>query len=169
MSIIVIQASPTLNSFQVLAYSLGLGTLVQNETRLRLHMRAELVHNDSPYGLLVLTGGHPDVHVHLCSVMSSFAAHRATLIYSVHLLCVHVCSISYCTENIIHIAAIYPPFPKWAPIRWLFCESLESVVTLDQMWALEPMLIPDAANEQQNALTCHVFRLWYCMVSDVVF
>jgi len=108
MSVIVIQASPTLNSFQVLAYSLGLGTLVQNETRLRLHMRAELVHNDSPYGLLVLTGGHPDVHVHLCSVMSSFAAHRVTLMYLVHLLC--VCSISYCTENVIYIAVFYPPF-----------------------------------------------------------
>ena len=57
------QASPTIDKHrffsQVLAYSLGLGTLVQNETRLRLHMRAELVHNDSPFGLLVLTGGGP--------------------------------------------------------------------------------------------------------------
>ncbi|XP_019862650.1 PREDICTED: uncharacterized protein LOC109591341 [Amphimedon queenslandica] len=44
---------------QVLAYSLGLGTLVQNETRLKLHMKAELEHNDSPYGMLVLTGRHP--------------------------------------------------------------------------------------------------------------
>lgn len=43
-------------STQVLAYSLGLGTLVQDETKLRLHMKAELEHNDSPYGLLVLTG-----------------------------------------------------------------------------------------------------------------
>ena len=41
---------------QVLAYSLGLGTLVQDETKLRLHMKAELDHNDSPYGLLVMTG-----------------------------------------------------------------------------------------------------------------
>ena len=41
---------------QVLAYSLGLGTLVQDETKLRRHMRAELQYNDSPYGLLVLTG-----------------------------------------------------------------------------------------------------------------
>ncbi len=41
---------------QVLAYTLGLGTLVQNETRLRLHMKAELEHNDTPYGMLVLTG-----------------------------------------------------------------------------------------------------------------
>ena len=41
---------------QVLAYSLGLGTLVQDEMKLRLHMKAELDHNDSPYGLLVVTG-----------------------------------------------------------------------------------------------------------------
>ena len=41
---------------QVLAYSLGLGALVQNESKLRLHMKAELEHNDSPYGLLVVTG-----------------------------------------------------------------------------------------------------------------
>ena len=133
MSVIVIQASHSLNSCQVLAYSLGLGTLVQNETRLRLHMRAELVHNDSPYGLLVLTGGHPDVHVHLYSVMSSFAAHGATLIYSAHLLCVY--STSCCTDNNVYIAVFNPPFPKWALIRWLFCGSLESSVTLDQMWA----------------------------------
>ena len=110
MSVIVIQASHSLNSCQVLAYSLGLGTLVQNETRLRLHMRAELVHNDSPYGLLVLTGGHPDVHVHLYSVMSSFAAHGAALIYSVHLLCVY--STSCCTDNNVYIAVFNPPFPK---------------------------------------------------------
>eukprot|EP00731_Ephydatia_muelleri_P017922 Em0010g1020a len=42
---------------QVLAYSLGLGTLVQNETRLRLHMKAELKNNDSPWGLMALNGG----------------------------------------------------------------------------------------------------------------
>ena len=41
---------------QVLAYSLGLGTLVRDETKLRRHMKAELQYNDSPYGLLVLTG-----------------------------------------------------------------------------------------------------------------
>ena len=41
---------------QVLVYSLGLGTLVQDEKKLRLHMKAELDHNDSPYGLLVMTG-----------------------------------------------------------------------------------------------------------------
>ena len=41
---------------QVLAYSLGLGTLVQDEMKLRRHMRAELQYNDSPYGLLVMTG-----------------------------------------------------------------------------------------------------------------
>ena len=41
---------------QVLAYSLGLGTLVQDEKKLKLHMKAELDHNDSPYGLLVVTG-----------------------------------------------------------------------------------------------------------------
>ena len=41
---------------QVLAYSLGLGTLVQDEKKLALHMKAELDHNDSPYGLLVMTG-----------------------------------------------------------------------------------------------------------------
>ena len=40
----------------ILAYSLGLGTLVQDEMKLRLHMKAELDHNDSPYGLLVMTG-----------------------------------------------------------------------------------------------------------------
>eukprot|EP00731_Ephydatia_muelleri_P017942 Em0010g1040a len=40
---------------QVLAYSLGLGTLVQNETRLRMHVKAELKYNDSPWGLLALT------------------------------------------------------------------------------------------------------------------
>ena len=42
--------------YQVLAYSLGLGTLVQNETRLRLHMKAELKNNDSPWGLMALNG-----------------------------------------------------------------------------------------------------------------
>ena len=47
---------PTTCACQVLAYSLGLGTLVQNDTRLRLHMKAELAHNDTPYGMLVLTG-----------------------------------------------------------------------------------------------------------------
>ena len=41
---------------QVLAYSLGLGTLVQDEMKLRRHMKAELQYNDSPYGLLVMTG-----------------------------------------------------------------------------------------------------------------
>ena len=41
---------------QVLAYSLGLGTLVQDETKLRRHMKAELKYNDCPYGLLVMTG-----------------------------------------------------------------------------------------------------------------
>ena len=42
-------------SFQVLAYSLGLGPLI-NETRLAMHMKAELEKNDSPYGMLVMTG-----------------------------------------------------------------------------------------------------------------
>ena len=41
---------------QVLAYSLGLGILVKDEKKLVLHMKAELDHNDSPYGLLVMTG-----------------------------------------------------------------------------------------------------------------
>ena len=62
---------------QVLAYSLGLGTLVQDEKKLTLHMKAELDHNDSPYGLLVMTGmnqtctllcsGH-DLH-NLCAII----------------------------------------------------------------------------------------------------
>ena len=43
----------------MLAYSLGLGTLVQNVTRLKLHMKAELEHNDTPYGMIVLTGRQP--------------------------------------------------------------------------------------------------------------
>lgn len=44
---------------QVLAYSLGLGTLVKNETRLRMHTRAVLDKNDTPYGFLVMTGRYP--------------------------------------------------------------------------------------------------------------
>ena len=46
----------TFINYKVLAYSLGLGTLLQNETRLKLHMKAELEHNDTPYGMIVLTG-----------------------------------------------------------------------------------------------------------------
>ena len=45
------------NHTQVLAYTLGLGTLVRDEDRLRKHMMAELLYNDSPYGMLVMTGG----------------------------------------------------------------------------------------------------------------
>ncbi len=44
---------------QVLAYSLGLGVLVQNQTRLQLHLQAEMIHNDSPLGMLVQTGRYP--------------------------------------------------------------------------------------------------------------
>ncbi len=40
----------------MLAFSLGLGVLVQNETRLKLHMKAELDNNDTPFGLLLMTG-----------------------------------------------------------------------------------------------------------------
>jgi len=43
---------------QVWAYTLGLGPMV-NEQQMRLHLEAELAHNDSPYGLTVLTG-RPD-------------------------------------------------------------------------------------------------------------
>ena len=52
---------------QVLAYSLGLGTLVQDEMKLRLHMKAELEHNDSPYGLLVVTG----MKLSMCGIVGS--------------------------------------------------------------------------------------------------
>ncbi len=44
---------------QVLAFSLGLGVLVKNETRLLSHMKQEIIHNDSPYGMLVQTGRYP--------------------------------------------------------------------------------------------------------------
>ncbi|CAH1781975.1 unnamed protein product [Owenia fusiformis] len=43
---------------QVLSYTLGLGPLI-NTTKLKLHMKAELTHNDSPYGMLVMTGRYP--------------------------------------------------------------------------------------------------------------
>jgi len=51
---------------QVLAYSLGLGTLVQDKKKLTLHMKAELDHNDSPYGLLVMTG-----MIQMCTLLYS--------------------------------------------------------------------------------------------------
>ena len=51
---------------QVLAYSLGLGTLVQDEMKLRRHMKAELQYNDSPYGLLVLTGMNSHYNNYYC-------------------------------------------------------------------------------------------------------
>ncbi len=44
---------------QVLAFSLGLGVLVKNETKLLSHMKQEIIHNDSPYGMLVQTGRYP--------------------------------------------------------------------------------------------------------------
>ena len=44
---------------QVLAYSLDLGLLVKNESRLLSHMKQELLHNDSPVGMLVQTGRYP--------------------------------------------------------------------------------------------------------------
>ena len=44
---------------QVLAFSLDLGLLVKNESRLLSHMKQELLHNDSPVGMLVQTGRYP--------------------------------------------------------------------------------------------------------------
>ena len=44
---------------QVLAFSLDLGLLVKNESRLLSHMKQELEHNDSPVGMLVQTGRYP--------------------------------------------------------------------------------------------------------------
>ena len=70
---------------QVLAYSLGLGTLVQDETKLRLHMKAELDHNDSPYGLLVMTGMEQ-----MCTLLMIYSTllhwHHCDLQYTVTLV-----------------------------------------------------------------------------------
>eukprot|EP01121_Diplochlamys_sp_Union-15-3_P001413 TRINITY_DN11225_c0_g1_i1.p1 TRINITY_DN11225_c0_g1~~TRINITY_DN11225_c0_g1_i1.p1 ORF type:complete len:429 (-),score=64.03 TRINITY_DN11225_c0_g1_i1:2-1288(-) len=44
---------------QVWAFTLGLGLSVPSD-RIKSHLQAELSHNDSPYGLLVLTGRHSD-------------------------------------------------------------------------------------------------------------
>jgi len=41
---------------QVWAYTLGLGLVTGQESSLRSHLKAESFYNDSPYGLLVLTG-----------------------------------------------------------------------------------------------------------------
>jgi len=41
---------------QVWAYTLGLGNTVNNDLFLTSHLKAELDHNDTPYGLRVLTG-----------------------------------------------------------------------------------------------------------------
>ena len=46
-------------SLQVLAHTLGLGLLVQNQSRLLMHLGTEAVTNAGPYGLVILTGrGH---------------------------------------------------------------------------------------------------------------
>ncbi|XP_064405275.1 uncharacterized protein LOC135350425 [Halichondria panicea] len=48
---------------QVLAYSLGIGTLVKDENKLRSHMKAERVYSHSPRGMVVMTGRYTKVPI----------------------------------------------------------------------------------------------------------
>jgi non-lysosomal glucosylceramidase len=41
---------------QVIAYNLGLGTLVANVTRLRLHLQAVSIRHETPYGMMIMVG-----------------------------------------------------------------------------------------------------------------